>query len=152
MVAWFDQVVLGGIRELMRAARSNYGVDPVVFIIVYLGSAPFFYFSIYRMVRALARKHANQIMLWSTVFLFATAAPFLYVLFFGRNFPWWVYGVIGVLIGQGVFFLVRRLTKKDKPPRRELTVLYNGTEATPPAGAYSVAGGATVKVPKSKAG
>jgi len=110
---WFDTVVLGWIRELMRAARENYGVDPVAFLIIYLASAPVFYFSIFRMVRALARKLKNEITIWSMVFLAATVAPFLYVLFFGRNLPWWVYVVIGLLIAQGIFSLVRRLTKKS---------------------------------------
>ena len=110
---WFDTVVLGWIRELMRAARENYGVDPVAFLIIYLASAPVFYFSIFRMVRALARKLKNEITIWSIVFLAATVAPFLYVLFFGRNLPWWVYVVIGLLIAQGIFSLVRRLTKKS---------------------------------------
>jgi len=115
-VHWFDTAVLGWIRELMRAARENYGVDPAVFLIFYLASAPVFYFSIFRMVRALARKLPNEITLWSMVFLAATAAPFLYVLLFGRNLPWWIYAVIGLLIAQGVYSLVRRLTKK--PPEK----------------------------------
>ena len=109
---WFDSVVLGSIRELMRAARENYGVDPVAFLVIYLVSAPFFYFSIFRMVRALAKGLRNEILIWSMVFLGATAAPFIYVLLFGRNLPWWVYAVIGLLIGQGVYSLVRRLTRK----------------------------------------
>ena len=98
---WFDHVVLGRIRDMMRAARENYGVDPVAFLIIYLASVPFFYFSIFRMVRALARRRQQEIVVWSMVFLGATAAPFLYVLFFGRNLPWWVYVVIGLLIGAG---------------------------------------------------
>jgi hypothetical protein len=110
-VRWVDTVVLGWIRELMRAARDNYGVDPLAFLIIYLASAPIFYFSIFRIVRALARGLRNEITLWSMIFLAATAAPFLYVLFFGRNLPWWVYVVIGLLIVQGVYSLVRRLTK-----------------------------------------
>jgi fatty acid desaturase len=109
---WFNRVVLGEIRQMMQAARVNYCVDPVIFIVIYLFSVPFFYYSIFRMVRALARKRGNEIMVWSIVFLAATAAPFLYVLFFGRNLPWWVYVVIALLIGQGVYSLVRRLTKK----------------------------------------
>jgi hypothetical protein len=109
---WFDRVVLGGIRDMMRAARDSYGVDPVAFIVIYLASAPFFYYSIFRMVKALARRQQQGIVVWSMVFLGATAAPFLYVLFFGRNLPWWVYLVIGALIGQGVYSLIRRLRKK----------------------------------------
>jgi hypothetical protein len=111
---WFDRVVLGGIRGMMRAAHDNYGVDPVVFIVIYLASVPFFYYSIFRMLRALARRQQQGIIAWSMVFLGSTAAPFLYVLVFGRNLPWWVYLVIAALIGQGVYSLVRRLQKK--PP------------------------------------
>ena len=114
---WFNTVVLGWIRELMRGAHDNYGVDPVAFLVIYLVSAPFFYFSIFRMVRALAKGLRNEVMLWSTVFLAATVAPFVYVLLFGRNLPWWVYVVIALLIGQGVYSLVRKLTRKtpDNP-------------------------------------
>lgn len=95
----------------MRAARENYAVDPVAFIVIYLASVPFFYFSIYRMVRAVARRRQQELVVWSTVFLGATAAPFLYVLFFGRNLPWWVYAVIALLLGQGVYSLVRKLRR-----------------------------------------
>ena len=121
---WFDRVVLGTVRDLMRAARDDYGVDPVAFIVIYLVSVPFFYFSIYRMIRALARRRQQEIIVWSAVFLASTVAPFIYVLFFGRNLPWWVYVVIALLVGQGVFSLVRRLTRKpaaqgvkEEPPK-----------------------------------
>jgi hypothetical protein len=114
MIQWLERVVLGEIRELMRAARANYGVDPVVFLVIYLGSVPFFYYSIFRMVRALAKRLQNEVMIWSAVFLASTAAPFIYVLLFGRNLPWWVYLIIAALIGQGVYSLVRKLVRK--PP------------------------------------
>ena len=116
MLEWLQRVVLGEIRELMRAARANYGVDPVVFLVIYLGSAPFFYYSIFRMVRALAKRLGREVAVWSAVFLASTVAPFLYVLFFGRNLPWWVYLVIALLIGQGVYSLVRRLARKPAAP------------------------------------
>jgi len=115
MIDWIDRVVLEGIRELMREARANYGVDPVVFLVIYFVSVPFFYYSIFRTVRALARKLRNEVMIWSSVFLASTAAPFLYVLFFGRNLPWWVFGVIALLVGQGVYSLVRRLRRQAPP-------------------------------------
>jgi hypothetical protein len=119
MIAWFDHVVLGWLRGVMQTARASYGVDPVAFLVIYLVSVPFFYYSIFRMVRALARKLRNEVMVWSAIFLASTAAPFLYVLFFGRNLPWWVYVVIGLLIGQGVYSLVRRLTRKPAAPPPE---------------------------------
>ena len=122
---WVRSVVLKTIGDLMAQARNRYAVDPVVFLVIYLGSAPFFYYSIYRMVRALARRLTSQITIWSTVFLAATAAPFIYVLLFGRNLPWWIYVVIALLIGQGVYSLIRRLrrgqakTPSSPPPPAE---------------------------------
>ena len=106
------EFILSQIRGLTQAARDNYSVDPVVFLVIYFVSVPFFYYSLFRMIRALAQKRGAQIMLWSTVFLAATVAPFLYVLLFGRNLPWWVYGIIALLIGQGVFSLVTKLRGK----------------------------------------
>ena len=103
------------IDALMRAAREDYGVDPVVFLVIYLASAPIFYYSLFRMARALAKKLSGEIMLWSFVFLSATVAPFVYVLLFGRNLPWWVYVVIALLIGQGIFSVIRNLRRKPAP-------------------------------------
>jgi hypothetical protein len=106
------QIVLSKIGALMQAARDNYSVDPTVFVVIYLVSVPVFYYSLFRMIRALAKRIAKEIMLWSSVFLGTVVAPFLYVLFFGRNLPWWVYVIIALLIGQGVFSLVRKLRGK----------------------------------------
>jgi hypothetical protein len=108
------QFVLSNIEALMKTARDSYGVDPVVFLVIYFVSVPFFYYSLFRMIRALAKRLGNEIMLWSAIFLCATAAPFVYVLSFGRNLPWWVYGIIALLVGQGVFYLVRKLRRANR--------------------------------------
>jgi hypothetical protein len=104
--------IVSQIDHLMQVARDHYGVNPVVFLVIYLGCTPVFYYSLFRTLRALAKKLGNQVMLWSGIFLFVTVAPFLYVLIFGRNIPWWVYLIIALLIGQGVFSLVRKLRQK----------------------------------------
>lgn len=99
---------------LMDRARETYGVDPVVFLAIFLGSGPVFYYSLFRLIRSLARKAGGGTRLWSAVFLGATAAPYLYVLVFGRNLPAWVYGILVLLIGQGVWSLAKRLVKPEK--------------------------------------
>ncbi len=105
--------VLTWVEALMRSARDTYGVDPVVFLVIYLLAAPVFYYSLFRTARAMARRLGNEVALWSGVFLCAVVAPFLYVLFFGRNLPWWVYGAIGVLIGQSVLSVALKLRGKS---------------------------------------
>jgi ABC-type Co2+ transport system permease subunit len=108
--------IIAKFNEISKQAVEHYNVNPTIFLILYLISVPFFYYSLVRLIRALAKKRGKEALLWSTVFLCATIAPFIYVLLFGRNLPWWVYGIIAVLIGQGIFSLTRKIrrTKKDK--------------------------------------
>jgi hypothetical protein len=110
------EYLLSKLDAIMQQAVGRYGVNPVIFLAIYLIGAPFFYYSLFRMMRALAKKRGKEVVVWSTVFLCATAAPFIYVLFFGRNLPWWVYGIIALLIGQGIFSLIRKLRSSKKAP------------------------------------
>jgi hypothetical protein len=111
------QFVMGKVQEWSRAARDIYSVDPIVFVVLIVACAPFFYFSIYRLVRALAKKDRGGVTVWSSVFLAATVIPYLYVLFFGRNMPWWIYIVLGILLAQGAYSLVRKLREGAKTGR-----------------------------------
>jgi len=108
------EFIVAKFNAISKQALEHYGVNPAIFLIIYLISVPFFYYSLFRMVRAVAKKLGKEVVVWSTVFLCATVAPFIYVLFFGRNLPWWVYGIIALLIGQGIFSLIRKLRKTNK--------------------------------------
>ena len=103
--------IIAKIQELIQTARDTYGVNPVIFLIIYLGCAPPFYYSLFRTLRALARQPGKEVMLWSAIFMGTNVAPFVYVLFFGRNIPWWIYGIMALLIGQGVLSLVMKLRR-----------------------------------------
>jgi ABC-type Co2+ transport system permease subunit len=105
------EFIVSKFDALSKQAVEHYGVNPAIFLVIYLVSVPFFYYSLFRMVRAVAKKRGKEVLLWSTVFLGATVAPFIYVLFFGRNLPWWVYGIIALLIGYGIFSLIRKLRR-----------------------------------------
>ena len=96
------------VESVMKTSREIYNVDPVVFLGIYLASVPVFYYSLVRTIRALARRQGKEAARWSTVFLCAVVAPFLYVLLFGRNLPWWVYAIIAALVAQGVVSLIRK--------------------------------------------
>jgi len=99
------------ITQKAELIRAEHAVNPYVFLLLLLICAPFFYFSAYRLLRALAARKSDLIFRWSSVFLAATAVPYLYVLVFGRNMPWWIYLVIVLLLGQGVFSLVRKIRR-----------------------------------------
>lgn len=106
------QFLLSQLQSLMQTARETYGVNPIVFLVLYLGCTPFWYYSLFRTLRAAATRNTNTLMFWSAVFLAATVIPFVYVMAFGHNIPWWVYALIAVLIAQGIFSLIRKIRQR----------------------------------------
>jgi peptidoglycan/LPS O-acetylase OafA/YrhL len=86
------------IATWLATLGDQYGVDPVVYAILYVGSAPFFFGSLAWLVRSLRRRTSFLLPAASVAFFFS--APTLYVFIAGRDLPVWVYGL---LIGLGVF-------------------------------------------------
>ncbi len=103
------QLLLSQVQSLMQTARDTYGVNPIIFLVLYLGCVPIWYYSLFRSIGAAAHRMGNAAMLWSAVFLIATVLPFVYVMIFGRNIPWWIYALIAVLVAQGIYALVKKL-------------------------------------------
>ena len=108
------QPILAWLQEFMRTARETYGVEPIIFLVLYLACAPLWWYSVVRVINATVRKLPDQILPWGSVFLVATVAPFVYVLLFGHNLPAWVYGVIAILVLESLFMLYRRIREGQK--------------------------------------
>ncbi len=106
--------LLAQIESLMNDARTTYGVNPLIFIVIYVICVPIFYYSIFQTIRSLSRKDTTQVLVWSMVFLFSNVAPFLYVILFGHNIPWWVFIIIAILIAQAIISLFLRSSKSIK--------------------------------------
>ena len=101
--------LLAWLNPCMAQVRSRYGVSPLLFLVLIILCAPFFYYSIYRLIRAGVKRDKKSLTLWSTVFLGSTVLPYLYVLFFGHSLPWYVYLLLALLIVHSVWSLARRL-------------------------------------------
>ena len=102
------ETIIGWIGDLAASTRDRYAVNPYVFLALSAVCGPLFYYSLYRMARAL-KSDRGAVGRWSLIFLAATVTPYLYVLIFGRNLPWWVYGVLVAAVGWGVYQLVGKL-------------------------------------------
>jgi hypothetical protein len=107
--------VIERVQAWIAATRQTYGVDPVVFLVISTVNAPFFYYAAYRLVKAAAKRDTKRLPLWATLFLAAVVVPYVYVLFWGHNLPWYIYVAMGLLVGQGVWTLVRKLRRKGEP-------------------------------------
>ena len=110
------EFVVAKVQAWIVSTRATYGVDPVVFLIISTVNAPFFYYAAFRLVKAAAKRDTAHLPLWATLFLAAVVVPYVYVLFWGHNLPWYVYVAMGLLVGQGVWTLVRKLRRKGGPP------------------------------------
>ncbi len=110
IVSW----VIDTAKGLIEASRTNYGVDPIIFVIISTIASPAFYYGLYRLIRAVVKRNGREIMLWGPIFGCAFIAPYVYVLFFGRNLPWWVYVVIGLLVAQGVYSLLSKIRSRRR--------------------------------------
>ncbi len=86
---------------------DEYGVDPLVYALIWIGSLPLFLLSLGWLVRSLRRREQLMPSLISTAFFFL--APTLYVFVAGRDLPAWVYVVLIVLAIIGAVATVRKV-------------------------------------------
>ncbi len=89
---------------------DRYGVNPIVFGSIYVGAIPFFTLSIAWLVRNYRKEKSIIIPGLLAVFFFISA--YLYLIVVGQNVPWWVYAMIIILAGYGVWTTYRRLRRK----------------------------------------
>ena len=106
--AWDDLLAwLGTLGE-------EYGVDPLIYAILYVGSAPFFFGSMAWLIRTLRRREAILLPAISAAFFFSL--PTLYVFVAGRNLPAWIYALLIGLAVLGVITAARRIHSALRQP------------------------------------
>ena len=86
---------------------EEYGVDPLIYAVLYVGSAPFFFGSLAWLIRSIRRRDALVWPAVSTAFFFSL--PTLYVFLAGRGLPWWVYAILVGLAVIGGIGVARRI-------------------------------------------
>lgn len=83
-----------------------YGVNPLIFGSIYVGSIPFFTLSLGWLIKNIRQKKPIIIPILVTGIFFIAA--YLYLIVVGRNIPLWVYLVI---IAMVAFAVISTLTK-----------------------------------------
>ncbi len=93
--------------------ESTYAVNRWIFLGLIISCGPPYYYSIYRLIKSIAARHRSQISFWGTMFLLTSVIPYVYVLIWGENLPWFIYAFIAVLIGKGVLDLIKKMRTSD---------------------------------------
>ncbi len=99
---------------------EEYGVNPIVFGLIYVGAIPFFTLSIAWLVRNYRKGISIVMPVLSTSFFFISA--YLYLMIAGQNVPWWIYAVVVAMLVYGAWSTY----KKVKVQIKEDTELDNG--------------------------
>ncbi|GGM00384.1 hypothetical protein [Deinococcus aerophilus] len=95
---------------------GRYGVNPVVFGLLYFGSMPLFALSLAWWLRRWRGGGSTTLPALTTGLLFVGA--YLYVLVAGRNLPLWVYVFMGAMLLLGAVTTWRQVQAKRAPSDR----------------------------------
>ena len=100
------------IQHWFLSLGAEYGVNPFIFGGIYIGAIPFFSFSIGWLIRNYRRKKSIVLPALSAMFFFISA--YIYLMFAGKNVPWWVYGVVVALIVIGAYSTIKKVRRQIK--------------------------------------
>jgi hypothetical protein len=102
--------MLDSLVDWLASLGPQYGVDPVVYAVLYVGSAPFFFGSLAWLIRRIRRHGPWGAPAASTAFFFSL--PTLYVVLAGRNLPWWAWAILAVLTVIGAVTVIGRIRRE----------------------------------------
>jgi hypothetical protein len=89
------------IHQWLMSLSEQYNVNPYIFAGIYVGAIPFFTISLGWVIRNIKQDKPITLPVLSTGFFFCSA--YLYLMIAGENVPWWVYGVLAVMVIYGAW-------------------------------------------------
>ena len=97
-------------REWFLSLGEKYNVNPYIFGGIYVGAIPFFFLSLYWMIKSIKKKKPIILPVLLTGFFFISS--YLYLIIVGKNIPVWVYIFIGLMISYGVYSTLKKVKQK----------------------------------------
>jgi len=88
-----------GIHDWFFSLGPKYGVNPIIFGVIYVGAIPFFGMSIGWLIRNLRKKQSIVLPTLTAGFFFVSA--YLYLIVAGKNIPVWVYFFVAAMLVFG---------------------------------------------------
>ena len=99
-----------GIQDWFLSLGAEYGVNPLIFGAIYVGAIPFFSLSIGWLIRNYRRNKSIALPALSAMFFFVSA--YIYLIFAGKNVPFWVYGIVILLIIGGAYSTLKKIRRQ----------------------------------------
>jgi len=99
-------------KEWFLSLGEKYNVNPYIFGGIYIGAIPFFFISLFWVIKKIKNKKSIVLPVLLTGFFFVSA--YLYLIIAGKNIPVWVYVFIGLMVGYGIYSTSNKIAKKTK--------------------------------------
>ena len=100
------------IKIWFMSLGEQYGVNPIIFGVIYIAAIPFFTISIAWLVKSFRNKKSILFPMISSGFFFISA--YLYLMIAGKNVPIWVYGFVILLVVFGGFTTIKKVRGQIK--------------------------------------
>jgi len=101
-------------KEWFLGLGDKYGVDPIIFGVIYVGAIPFFTLSVAWLIHNYRKGKSIVLPTLSTGFFFISA--YLYLFIVGENIPIWVYAMLIILIAYGAYSSIKSIKAKATAP------------------------------------
>ncbi|MEO8719836.1 MAG: hypothetical protein ABI372_01935 [Ginsengibacter sp.] len=99
-------------KEWFLSLGEKYNVNPYIFGIIYISAIPFFFISLYWMIKNIKKKKPFVFPGLLAGFFFISS--YIYIIIVGKNIPVWVYIFIGLMITYGIYSTVKKIKRKTK--------------------------------------
>ena len=91
----------------MYSFGEHYGVDPLIFALLYFGTIPFNIYAIYWLGRCLKNEHSTFPPL--LLLFLSWVGTYVYLFSVGKNIPWWVYAIVILVMLYSCWYLYRKI-------------------------------------------
>ncbi|MEO8398605.1 MAG: DUF547 domain-containing protein [Ignavibacteriaceae bacterium] len=101
---------LDTIKGWFLSLGKNYNVNPWIFGGIYVGAIPFFTLCVGWIISNYRKNKSIVLPSLLTGFFFISA--YLYLIIVGENVPWWVYGIVVLMIAYGTYSTIKKIRKR----------------------------------------
>jgi hypothetical protein len=103
--------LLTSLGSTVISVSTEYGVDPFIFSLLYIGLAPLVWLSAGMAVNNFKKQKPIGLLL--AVFAVSFISPYAYIFYAGKNISVWIYLLISVIAGAGIYNLLRKVRPKN---------------------------------------
>jgi hypothetical protein len=97
------------LKNWLTDIHSNYGVNPIIFAVIYFSGVIPFWLSIYKIIAGIKNKNYNQVRTFSIILGIIIILPFTYVAVFGHNLPFCFWIIAALVIGYSIYSVIRKI-------------------------------------------